>query len=72
MQFIKNPNPNHERTNIIHHFKLNNAFRVEVHPQDRGVWLIDIETTKDHDLSVSFLETFDMEEMVNKIEADLL
>ena len=68
MKFIPADDTPVERTNITHRFKLFNAFAVKLHKQNEGVWLLDVETMKNRDITVSFVETFDLEEMVDQLE----
>jgi len=55
------------RTNKSYRFNIEGAFLVEVHRQDAGNWLIDVETMKGKTPKVSFNEYFYMEEIVDGV-----
>ena len=52
-------------------FKVTNALAVTVHPQNRGVFLIDVDEAEGQDSKMEFNESFDLKEMVDQVEKEL-
>ena len=57
-----------ERTNVIHRYRISRVYSVEVHPQDAGNFLIDIELAKGCELSFTFSEIFDVQQLCEAVE----
>ena len=66
MEFIPALPPG-TRTNIIHRFEITNAHAVKLSPQNKGTWLLDVETIEERGLAVNFDETFDLNTLVPEL-----
>ena len=55
------------RTNIIHRFSITNAHAVKLSPQNKGTWLLDVETIVERGVTVEHNETFDLNTLVPEL-----